>query len=254
MSRFEKYSESFRHVGLERRDGVLKIAIHHEGGPAKMSSYPGGLHEELGDVFYEVGRDSDNKVVIFTGTGDVFMTEFDRSVPNEDRFTPLGRDRIYKHGKDLLKNLLEIEAPVIGAVNGPALVHPELLTLSDLVIASDRASFHDGHVPRGLVPGDGATVWWTMLLGPNRGRQFLMTGEEIGAAEAKQLGFVAEIVPHDQLLDRAWEIAFELAAKPQMMLRYMRVCFTQHIRRRMLDDLGHGLSLQNVAALAAFQK
>ena len=88
-----------------------------------------------------------------------------------------------------------------------------------------------------------------MLLGPNRGRQFLLMGEEISAQEAKSLGFIAEVVPHDRVQDRAWELAAGLAAKPAMMLRYTRVAFTQHIKRRMNDDLGYGLMLEGMAIM-----
>jgi enoyl-CoA hydratase/carnithine racemase len=77
-----------------------------------------------------------------------------------------------------------------------------------------------------------------------------MTGAEIGAAEAKQLGFVAEVVPHEKTLDRAWEIARELVAKPPLMLRFTRVAMTQHIKRRMLDDLGYGLMLEGMGILS----
>jgi enoyl-CoA hydratase/carnithine racemase len=143
---------------------------------------------------------------------------------------------------------------VIGAVNGPALVHAELLRLSDIVIASERATFADVHAKLGLVPGDGAHVWWEMLLGPNRSRHFLLTGRQISAQEGKELGFVAEVVPHDQLCDRAWQLARQLLAKPPLMLRYSRVALTQNIKRRMLDDLGYGLILESMAALSRVGK
>jgi enoyl-CoA hydratase/carnithine racemase len=164
-------------------------------------------------------------------------------------------DRIFKEGKDLLQNLLDIEVPIIGAVNGPAFIHAELLTLSDIVIASDRAAFADkAHGPGGVVPGDGAHVWWPMLLGPNRARHFLLTGEEISAEEGKRLGFVAEVVPHERVRDRAWEVARELLAKPPLMLKYTRAATMQHIKRRMLDDLGYGLMLEGMGIFSLLGK
>jgi len=137
---------------------------------------------------------------------------------------------------------------VIGVANGPAFVHPELLTMSDIVIASERAAFADRqHLILGYVPGDGAHVWWDMLLGPNRARHFLLTGSEIDAQEAKRLGVVAEVVPHDQALERAWELARELVTQPRFRLRYSRIVLTQNIKRRMLDDLEYGLALEFTA-------
>jgi enoyl-CoA hydratase/carnithine racemase len=140
---------------------------------------------------------------------------------------------------------------VIGVVNGPVTMHSELPTMSDIVLAADDASFADqAHVPNGYVPGDGVHVWWQMLLGPNRGRHFLLTGEPIGAEEARRLGIVAEIHPRAKLMDRARELARGLARQHRTMLRSSRVALTQNIKRRMLDDLGYGLQLEAISAMS----
>lgn len=253
MGDFATYSHAYRHVRMERRDGILQIQIHRAGGAAVWDAAPDGIHAELGDLFYRVGRDPENRVVILTGTGDEFLTQLDVSTVGD--INTHYWSRIYKEGKDLLQNLLDIEVPIIGAVNGPAFIHAELLTLSDIVIASDRAAFADkAHSPGGVVPADGVHVWWPMLLGPNRARHFLLTGAEIGAEEGKQLGFVAEVVPHGRLLERAWEVARDLLAKPPLMLRFTRVAMTQHIKRRMHDDLGYGLMLEGMGILSLVGK
>ena len=252
MISIDNYRDKYRFIRFERRDGILEMRIHKDGGAATWSAFPGGLHEELGDAFYHVGRDKENKVVILTGTGDTFLTELDFSENDPDGLSPKFWDRIYKEGKDLLMNLLDIEVPVIGAVNGPAFVHAELLTLSDIVIASEKSAFADKtHCTVGTVAGDGVHVWWQMLLGPNRGRHFLLSGEEISAQEAKTLGFVAEVTPHEQTLARAWEVAQELSTRSNMMLRYTRGACVQHIKRRMLDDLGYGLMFEGMAVMDA---
>lgn len=252
MADFDSYGTRFRTVRMKREDGILEIAIHHDGGPAVWTASKGDIHDELGEAFYQIGRDPENKLIIFTGTGDEFLVKVSFG---GDEINAGYWDRIYKEGKDLLQNLLEIEAPIIGAVNGPAHVHAELVTMSDIVVASDRASFADkAHVPGGTVAGDGVHVWWPMLLGPNRARHFLLTGAEIGAEEAKQLGFVAEVVAHGTVLDRAWAIARELVAKNPLTLRYTRVATIQHIKRRMLDDLGYGLMLEGMGIMSLVGK
>lgn len=253
MSDFDSYKSRYRTVRLERQDGILELTIHKDGGPALWGAAKGGIHEELGEAFYQIGRDPENRVLIITGTGDTFLTDFDPDMGEPP--SAAYWDRIFKEGRDLLQNLLEIECPVIGAVNGPAFIHAEIPTLSDIVIASERASFADkAHAPGGVVPGDGVHVWWPMLLGPNRARHFLLTGAEISAQEAVRLGFVAEVVPHDQVLDRAREIARELVQKNPQMLRFSRVAMTQHIKRRMLDDLGYGLMLEGMAIMSLMGK
>ena len=91
-------------------------------------------------------------------------------------------------------------------------------------------------------------VVWPLLLGPNRGRYFLFTGQRLSATEAKDLGVVSEVLPPGELLDRAWALARDLARQPDMALRYARLCVTQSIKRMMVDDLGFGLALEGLGA------
>jgi enoyl-CoA hydratase/carnithine racemase len=146
-------------------------------------------------------------------------------------------------------NLLDIEVPIIAAVNGPVNIHAELAVLSDIVLASENAAFQDApHFPNGLVPGDGVHVIWPYLLGRNRGRYFLLTGERLPAQEALRLGVVAEVLPAERLLPRARELARQILKQPPITIRYARVVMTQELKTMMLEHLSHGLALQGVAA------
>jgi enoyl-CoA hydratase/carnithine racemase len=159
--------------------------------------------------------------------------------------------RIYQEGITLLENLLAIPVPVIGAVNGPALIHAEIVVLSDIVLAADHAEFADlAHIPGGAVPGDGVHTVWPMLLGPNRGRYFLLTGERIAAEEARRLGVVAEVLPRADLMPRALELAGRLVQLPLPVLRNTRAVLTRNLRRRMSDELAYGLGAEAVAMLS----
>ena len=249
MARFDEYKDRFSHVRLERQEGILEVTLHRDGGPALWEGFEGGIHDQLGQAFRLISRDQETKVVILTGAGDAFCQAMDTS-RGLQTITPEFWDRIYREGKDLLNNLLDIEVPVIGAVNGNAFLHAELVVLSDIVLAAEHARFADkAHGIHGVVPGDGVHVVWPMQLGPNRGRHFLLTGAEIDAHEAQRLGVVAEVLPTDKLRDRAWEIARELAARPRLMLRYTRIALVQELKRRMLNDLGYGLALEGLAAM-----
>jgi enoyl-CoA hydratase/carnithine racemase len=238
MSMFDDFRNRYKYIWFDRSRDILQMTIHRDGAEAQWEVAIDGIHAELVEAFHQVGRDMENKVVIFTGADDALLRRLDTSTLGREPLNPQYWDRIYKEGKDLLQNLLEIEVPIIGAINGDARIHAELICLSDIVPAADGIGIsNSAHSPGGTGPGDGVHVVWPMLLGPNRGRYFLMTGEQIAAQEAKRLGVVAEVLPKDRLLDRAWEIAQEMVKKTLLMLRYSRVAMTQDIKRRLPDDL-----------------
>ncbi|TAL04832.1 MAG: enoyl-CoA hydratase/isomerase family protein [Rhodospirillaceae bacterium] len=253
MTRLADYQNRFKFIRFRREDGILEMAIHRDGGTALWDFGETGIHKELGDAFYEVAHDRDNKVVIFTGTGDTFLDSLDYGDPTGSiALTPQFADRLYKEGKDLLHNLLDVEVPVIAAINGNAYIHSELPVMADIVIMADHARIADKvHFQGGAVPGDGVHVIWPMLLGPNRGRYFLITGQELDAQEALRLGVVGEVLPGDKLMKRAWDLARDIMQKPELVRRYTRVALTQHLKRRLLDDLGYGLMVESLAMMSA---
>lgn len=249
---FDDYCNRYETIRFARSaDGVLTMTLHTRGGPALWGTSLASLHCELGHACADIARDPENRVIVITGTGDTFCAAMDA----EERFPESSLaamwPRIYQEGIALLENLLALPVPVIGAVNGPALIHAEIAVLSDIVLAAEHAEFADlAHVPGGAVPGDGVHTVWPMLLGPNRGRYFLLTGERIGAEEARRLGVVAEVLPAAELMPRALELAGQLARLPLPVLRNTRAVLTRNLRRRMQDELAYGLGAEAVAMLS----
>ena len=249
MSRFEEYSERYRNIRLRRRDGILEMTLHTDGEPLHWNQ---GTNHEFISACHEIGADPENRVVIVTGAGDTFCSEVDYESFGDFFGSARLWDRIYREGRRVPLDFLDVEIPMIAAVNGPARVHPELPVMCDIVLASDTAVFQDMlHFMSGVVPGDGVQVIWPLLLGMNRGRYFLLTGQELSAHEALDLGVVNEVLPRDALLARAWELAEELTAKPYLTLRYSRVLLTQELQRLLRDGVGYGLALEGIAALDA---
>jgi enoyl-CoA hydratase/carnithine racemase len=245
----EDYSTRYRTIRFERSAGVLEMTIHTRGGEARWGTSAHGLHAELGNAFLDLSRDPENKVVVLTGTGDSFIAEMDTEERAPEASLADMWDRIYGEGIALLDNLLGIPVPVIAAVNGPALIHAELAVLSDIVLAAEHAEFADlAHFER-AVPGDGVHTVWPMLLGPNRGRYFLLTGQRLSAREALDLGVVAEVLPADRLLPRAREHAHNLARQPRRLLRHTRTVLVRHLRRRLREDLDVGLAVEALAMI-----
>ncbi|WP_297492720.1 enoyl-CoA hydratase/isomerase family protein [Acidocella sp.] len=242
------YTGRYNTIRFTRQGGVLELALHTRGGEAKWGSSPTSLHAELGRAFLDIARDIETRVVIITGTGESFCTGMDPEERAPEPDLAQMWDRIHDEGLALLENLLAIPVPVIGAVNGPAYIHAEIAVLSDIVLAAAHAEFADlAHAPGHCVPGDGVHTVWPMLLGPNRGRYFLLTGQKLSARQALELGVVAEVLPAAALMPRARELAAQLARLPRRQLRHTRAVLVRHLRRRLREDLDFGLLSEALA-------
>jgi enoyl-CoA hydratase/carnithine racemase len=245
MPSFESYRDAFPNARLTRsKNGVLEIALHTNGGALIFN---GHTHEQFVDLFHAVGSDPDNRVVILTGSGKAFMDTI--SPEGFDFFSPRGFDKIYREGKKVLMNILDIEVPMIAALNGPVRLHSEYALLADVVLATPETVFQDKpHFDFGIVPGDGVNLLWPEVIGSVRGRYFLLTRQELDAETAKAWGAVNEVVATDHLLARAHEIADQLAALPPLTGRYTRIALTQKLRRIVEEGAGYGLALEGISA------
>ena len=245
MASFDQYSTKYKSIHMERRNGILQMTFHTDDGPLNWGGVP---HTEFSQVFVDVGSDPENRIIIMTGTGDIFSGPPGTATGAPKR-TPREWNQTYWEGKRILTSLLDIEVPMISAINGPALRHSEIPLLCDIVLASDTAEFQDsGHFMSGLIPGDGMHIVYPLLLGLNRGRYFLLTGQKIGAEEAKSLGLVNEVMPQNNLLHRAWELAEQMAQQSDIVLRYTRVAMTLTVKRQIQDLLGYGLALEGLGS------
>jgi enoyl-CoA hydratase/carnithine racemase len=251
MSNFEDYSTKYSNVMMRRNDGILEIQLHTNGEEIVWG------YEAKHQVAYmlgDIGSDSDNRVIILTGTGETFINR--HFLPGDGTMSPVrwGTTNHFE-GKKLLSNHLEVQAPMIAVVNGPATIHAELALLCDIVLASEDSYFQDApHYTRGLIPGDGAHIVWPLLLGLNRARYFLLTGEKISAQRAIDLGIVNEVLPRERLRERAWELAGQLMAQPELTVRLTREAILQDLKVKVLETLGYGLALEGLGAVASWDR
>ncbi|MBN8905958.1 MAG: enoyl-CoA hydratase/isomerase family protein [Rhodospirillales bacterium] len=245
MAKFDTYRDAFPNARLTRKDnGVLQVALHTNGGKLIFN---GHTHEQFVDLFHQIGEDRENRVVILTGTGDAFMDTIEPD--GFDFFTPRGYDKILREGRKVLSNILDVEVPMITALNGPVLLHSEYALLTDVILATPETVFQDKpHFEFGIVPGDGMHLIWPHVIGSVRGRYFLLTRQVLDAETAKAYGAVNEIVPADRLLARAHEIADGIAALPPLTSRYTRIALTQQLRRLIDECTAYGLALEGISA------
>lgn len=245
MTSFNDYQHGFPNARLSRTaSGVLEVALHTNGGKLVFN---GHTHEQFVALFHAIGEDRDNRVVILTGSGDAFMDSIDPE--GFDFFSPMGYDKILREGRKVLSNILDIEVPMIAALNGPVLLHSEYALLCDIILATPETVFQDKpHFDFGIVPGDGVNLLWPEVIGSVRGRYFILTRQLLDAETARDYGAVNEIIPAGQLLARAHAIAEQLAALPPLTGRYTRIALTQKLRRVVDEGAGYGLALEGISA------
>jgi enoyl-CoA hydratase/carnithine racemase len=247
------YFDKYDIIRFARDEGVLVMQMHTEGRSLDWGCGP--TNSKLQSAFDDVARDDDNGVVIFTGTGEIFSGP---EIPiRKDREATLPQissrpwSVIMPEVHKLQHNLLNIPVPVICAVNGPAVRHCELPMMGDVVIATEDTVFQDSaHFTGGLVPGDGKHIIFSMLMGENRGKYFMYTGQKMTAHEALAIGIIQEIHPRAQLLDRAKELARDMMLQSDTVRRYTRLLLTQPMRKQFVERLTMGVALEGLGLWA----
>jgi enoyl-CoA hydratase/carnithine racemase len=239
------YFDRYTNLAFEREDGVLVLRFHTDGDPVVFT---GQTHEDFTAALEELSLDRDNRALVITGTGDVFMDKIDGPSLGEI-FKPAAWEKTRTEGAKVLQRLLELPMPVVGVANGPAIVHSEYLLLADIHIASERATYGDfPHPAFGITGGDGVQVVWEEVAGTARAKWLLWTGETIDAQTALNWGVVSEVVPHDQALGRGIEIARGLAAQPALYRTLQKQTLNLNLRRRITSDVPFGMALEGLTA------
>jgi 2-(1,2-epoxy-1,2-dihydrophenyl)acetyl-CoA isomerase len=195
---------------VERRDDVLELTLHR---PEALNAFTVAMHRALAEALREAA-DPAIRAVVLTGAGRAFCGGQDL----EEAIAPDSLGPGHRLGTHYNPNLLALrglDKPVVAAVNGAAAGAGVGLALAcDVRLLAEGATFVPAFSAIGLAP-DSGTSWFTVqLLGYARAFAWLTTGRRIGATEALELGLADEVVPPEDLLDRARARAAELAAIP----------------------------------------
>jgi enoyl-CoA hydratase/carnithine racemase len=245
-SQIPDYFNRYENFALSRSaNGALTVRFHTDGAE---HTFTGTTHHDFPRLVEDIAYDRDNKVLVLTGTGNTFIDSIDGPSLG-DLTKPWAADVLYLEGRRGVQRLVDLEIPIVAAVNGPVSVHSEYALLADVVIASDTAVFSDApHLGFGIAPGDGLFVVWEEVLGLNRARFLELTGGAFTAHDALAWGAVAEVVPHRDVLSRAQQLAEQMTTRPQLTNRYMAVIFRQRISRRLAEGMALGMALESLTA------
>jgi enoyl-CoA hydratase len=185
------------------------------------------MHLEITALARDMEEDPDVKVLVLTGAGRAFCAGGDFS-PGRPRFSG---PRIWREARQLVDDFLDCEKPIITAMNGPAMgLGLTIALLGDVIIAGRSATMGDTHVKVAMGAGDGGQVYWPLLMGINRAKYYMMTGDVLTAEKAEQLGLVNFVVDDDQLMKTAMDLADRLASGPGIAISASKIGINKYIK------------------------
>lgn len=251
----------YEFIKVEMEDKVAIVTLNR---PDRLNAIGGKFHDECGEIFGDIGRDARVKAMVLTGAGKCFSAGGDvkgmsDKVQDRDATTEggMGILRAFEmaqsaHRDDtedrrssantIVRDLIDMPQPSIAAVKSYCFgLGMSIALLCDIVIAGEDAQFGDQHVLRGLPGGgDGCGLVMPFLIGINKTKELCMTGDVIKAAEAYRLGLVNHLVPVDQVMPKAMEMAHRLANGPTRAIEWTKAPFQKILQQMVLLRGGGG--------------
>ena len=204
------------------------MTIDHPSSP--LNAVDDRLHQDLTALFAALKREDEARAVLLTGRGRAFSAGGDfawfPALQEPGRLEALRRD-----AKRLIWDLLDVEVPIVAAVNGHAMgLGASIALLCDVIFMADTATIGDPHVKVGIVAGDGGAAIWPLAVGPARAKEYLLTGDPLTAAEAERIGLVNHVVPAAELDATAMAFAARLAAGAPLAVRYTKLAVNKLVK------------------------
>lgn len=198
-------------VDMSRRDGVAILTLNN---PDALNALSVEMLDDLDLLLDAIERQPEVRAVIMTGAGDRAFTA-GADIRHMREASPLEAREYAKRGHAVTNRLESLPKPVIAAVNGYALGGGcELALACDIRLASERARFGLPEVNLGILPGWGGTQRMARATSPGFAKELIFTGRQVDAEEARAAGLANHVHPHEELMDRAMELAQAIAAKP----------------------------------------
>jgi enoyl-CoA hydratase len=220
----------YQHLQFELRpNGVRLITINR---PHVLNATNDRLHWELTQVWLTIDADPQTRVALVTGAGRAFSAGGDLEMVEANSRDPKRLARTVREASDIVYNMINLDKPVISAINGVAVGAGLVVALlADISIMSESARITDGHTKLGVVAGDHAAILWPLLCGMAKAKYYLLTADFIDGKEAERIGLVSMCVPPDQLMAKAWDVADRLAQGSQPSIRWTKRALNNWLRQ-----------------------
>jgi enoyl-CoA hydratase len=220
----------FRHLTFESKpNGVLVVTINR---PEVLNAANARLHWEFTQIWPVVDADPKTRVVVVTGAGKAFSAGGDLSLVEDMAGNPDALTRTMREASDLVYNMINLDKPVVSAINGVAVGAGLVVALmADVSIIAETARFTDGHTRLGVAAGDHAAILWPLLCGMAKAKYYLLTADFIDGREAERIGLVTMCLPPDQVMPKALDVADRLARGSQISIRWTKRALNNWLRQ-----------------------
>jgi len=200
--------------------------------PEVMNATNARLHWELTQVWRTIDADPAARVALVTGAGRAFSAGGDISLVEEMAGNAEAVARTMREAADLVYNIIDLDKPVISAINGVAVGAGLVVALlADISIIAETARFTDGHTRLGVAAGDHAAIIWPLLCGMAKAKYYLLTSDFIDGREAERIGLVSRCVPADKVMETALGVAEALAGGSQHAIRFTKRALNNWLRQ-----------------------
>ena len=247
---------------MEGKDLILEkdgtVAILTLNRPEKMNALSVAMREVLPATLQEVQEDDNVRALIITGAGRGFCSGADVAVQAAraaGQQADTSRKTVLQLVGAIILGFEKVNKPIIAAVNGIAAGVGLTLTLAcDIRIASTNARFSAIWVKRGLIADGGATLLLPLAVGMEKALELSFTGDIIDAQEAERIRLVSRVVPPEELMARAKDLAQKIAGGPPIAVELVKRVMWEKIRNQLREQLMFESYAQNVCRTTQDQK
>jgi enoyl-CoA hydratase len=232
----------YQHLLVDVKDRIALVTINR---PDKMNATNARLHWELSKIWLDLAEDDDVRVTVITGAGKAFSAGGDFQVLEEGIGNADVVAQLFKEDRDIVHNMINIDKPIISAINGYAVgAGCAVALMADISIAGESARLLDGHIVLGVAAGDHAAMIWPLQMGMAKAKLYLLTGEAIDGTEAERIGLVSKVVPDDELMSTAMTIAEKLARGPAQAIQWTKQALNQWLRQAAITSYDYSAALE----------
>jgi len=241
--------ENYRSLLFDRDGKVLNLTFNR---PQTSNAFDRVMEGEFRRFLLEVSHDPETNVVVLTGAGHHFSAGGDLNQIHEVMEKPYLFFPSMLEAKQIVQLMLDCPKPIIAKINGHAVGLGATIALyCDITLAAEHAKIADPHVLVGFAAGDGGSIIWPQLMGYNRAKEYLFTGEAILAADAERMGLINHCVAADELDGRVSTLAHRIANGAACAIQWTKASINIALKQLAVQAMDASIAYEALSNMTA---